>query len=110
MHCNDLDGICYETEGIPYDYEKLKESTTIPPTTQDRLWATRLVETAKKLKTEHVTTLLEYSIRWKDMEIWRMPIKPRKLSALSRDLHNSWHTFSFDAVRSRCVKSAIQLG
>lgn len=104
MHQNDVDDVCYDTEGIPYAFKKLKESIAIPPTAQDRLWATRLLERAKELNPDHVTTLFEYFLRWKDLETWKVLIKSPscKLSALSPDLlHNAWHTFSFDATRAR---------
>lgn len=102
VHQDDVDNLCYDTEGITYAYKKLKESTTIPPTVQDRLWATRLLERAKELKPDHVTTLFEYFLRWKDLETWKVLIKSCKLTVLSPDLlHNAWHTFSFDAIRAR---------
>lgn len=104
VHQDDVDDICYDTEGIAYAYKKLKESTTIPPTVQDRLWATRLLKRAKELKPDHVTTLFEYFLRWKDLETWKALIKSSscKLTVLSPDLlHNAWHTFSFDAIRAR---------
>lgn len=105
MHREDVDDVCYDTEGIPYAYKKLKESTAIPPTAQDRLWSTRLLEKAKELKPDHVTTLFEYFLRWKDLETWKVLMKSScKLSTISRELlHNAWHTFSFDATRARCV-------
>jgi hypothetical protein len=104
VHQNDVDDVCYDTEGISYAYKKLKESTTIPPTAQDRLWATRLLERATELNPDHVTTLFEYFLRWKDLEKWKVLMKSPscKLSAISRELfHNAWHTFSFDATRAR---------
>ena len=35
IHREDVDDICYNTEGIIYAHKKLKESTAIPPTAQD---------------------------------------------------------------------------
>ena len=103
VHREDVDEVCYDAEGISYAYKKLKESTAIPPTVQDRLWVTRLLEKAKKLNSDHVTTLFEYFLRWKDLETWKMLMKSSCTSStISRELlHNAWHTFSFDATRAR---------
>ena len=103
MHREDVDDVCYDTEGISYAYRKLKESTAIPPTAQDRLWASRLLEKSTKLNPDHVTTLFECFLRWKDLETWKVLMKSScKLSTISRELlYNAWHTFSFDAVRAR---------
>jgi len=103
VHRDDVDAVCYDTEGILYAYKKLKESTAIPPTDQDRLWAARLLEKAKNLKPDHVTTLFEYFLRWKDLGAWKVLMKCScNLNIISRELlHNAWHTFSFDATRAR---------
>ena len=103
VHREHLDDVCYDTEGIHYAYKKLKESSAIPPTAQDRLWATRLLERAKELKPDHATTLFEYFLRWKDLEQWKVLMKSScKLGAIPRELlYNAWHTFSFDATRAR---------
>ena len=103
MHREDVDDLCYETEGIPYAYKKLKESTVIPPTAQDRLWATRLLKKVNGLNPDHVTTLFEYYLRWKDLETCKILLKSScHLGVISRELlHNAWHTFSFDAIRAR---------
>ena len=103
MHQEDVDDVCYDTEGIPYAFKKLKESTAIPPTLQDRLWATRLLGKVEALKPDHVTTLFECFLRWKDLEKWKVLMKSScKLRDISRELlHNAWHTFSFDATHAR---------
>ncbi|KIM42098.1 hypothetical protein M413DRAFT_126557 [Hebeloma cylindrosporum] len=101
LHEDDVDDICYYVEGVPYAYQKLKDSCTIPPTSEDRLWASRLLQKIRSLTPEHIKTLLEYALKWKDLEIWKGLMKSSScsLGGVPLDLFlNAWKTFTFEAV------------
>jgi len=104
MHRDDVDDICYYVEGIPYAYQKLKNSSTIPPTSEDRLWAGRLLQKISALTPEHIKTLMEYALKWKELDIWKGLMKSSScsLGEVPQDLLlEAWKTFSFEAV---CVR------
>ncbi|KIM42422.1 hypothetical protein M413DRAFT_27183 [Hebeloma cylindrosporum] len=101
MHQDDADDICYHVEGILYAYRKLKNSCTIPPTAEDRLWASRLLQKMRSLTPQHIKTLLEYALKWKDLEMWKGLMKSSSCSfvGVPQDLLlNAWKIFSFEAV------------
>ena len=111
-----IEDICFCVEGSAYAFKKLKESSSIPPTQADLLWADRLMqtETAKKdkkrrssakkedsLTKDHVVTLMDYAMRWKDLARWKdvMNLKACSLEAIGNDaLFLAWDIFSFDEV------------
>ena len=104
MHEDDVDEICYDVEGIPYAYRKLKNSCAIPPTAEDRLWASRLLQKLSALTPEHIKTLMDYALKWKDLEIWKGLMKSCScsLGGVTKDLLlKGWQTFSFEKVRVR---------
>lgn len=104
MHQDDADDICYYVEGIPYAYQKLKNSCTIPPTAEDRLWASRLLQRLGSLTPEHIKTLMDYALKWKDLDIWKglMRSSSCSLGGVPQDLLlKGWKTFSFEAVSVR---------
>lgn len=69
------DDLCYRAEGLNYAFSKLKESTSIPPTSGDRAWAQRVLSKPYELNTLHIHTLIEYALKWKDIGIWTSAIK-----------------------------------
>lgn len=71
MHEDKVDDICYSAQGANYAFRKLKESSAIPPTADDRRWVNRIVEKSRTLKGDQVGTLLDYALKWKDLDIWK---------------------------------------
>ena len=104
VHRDDVDDICYYVEGIPYAYQKLQNSCTIPPTSEDRLWASRLLQKIGSLAPEHINTLMDYALKWKDLDIWKGLMKSGScsLGGVPQELLlNGWKIFSFEPV---CVR------
>lgn len=99
-----IDDICFSVEGIPYAFRKLKESTIIPPTQVDRQWAERLIKKDGFLTKEHIVTLMDYALKWRDLTMWKgvMKLKMCVLQIIDVDiLLKAWELFSFEAV---CIR------
>jgi len=104
MYEDDLDDIRYAAEGISFAIEKLKQSTAHSPTTEDHVWANRILENHQSLRSGQVETLMRYFLTWKDLELWKKLVKSStcSLNAVSLDLlRKAWKVFSFKAVRVR---------
>ncbi|CAA7268308.1 unnamed protein product [Cyclocybe aegerita] len=102
MHASEVDNICFSVAGIPYAFEKLKKSTAVPPTQEDRLWANRILQKTSTLNQNQIVTMLYLALKWKDVDMWKVVMKGHActLSIMDVDkLVKAWKMFSFEAVR-----------
>ncbi|CAA7268412.1 unnamed protein product [Cyclocybe aegerita] len=68
------DAICYAAEDIGYALTRLKASTAIPPTSEDRLSASCVSEKSSNgssLSKEQSISMLDLAVKWKDAEMWK---------------------------------------
>jgi len=104
MYEDDIDDIRYAAEGISFAFEKLKQSTADSSTTENSVWATRILEHRQGLRSEEVVTLMRYFLSWKDLGLWKRLVKSSacSLGVVSFDLlRKAWKIFSFKAVSVR---------
>ncbi|KDR72653.1 hypothetical protein GALMADRAFT_142951 [Galerina marginata CBS 339.88] len=102
IHKSKVDDVCYSAEGAPYAFRKLKQSSTIPPTADDRLWADRLLKNGVALQKDYILFLMDCAFKWKDAEMWNKIMKNTgcSLTVLDIDLLlKAWRLFSFAAVQ-----------
>lgn len=100
------DDILHKALGAPYAYRMLSKSTNIPPTSEDRKWAERLLNGGKSLNERYVITLLKFALDWKDIELWKSTanIPTCTVSAVNaKTLVNPVEVFPFEELRPRCV-------
>ncbi|KAF8908584.1 hypothetical protein CPB84DRAFT_1744211 [Gymnopilus junonius] len=101
MQEDSIDDICFFVEGVPYAFRKLKESA-IPPTSEDRQWANRLTAKDGLLAKEHLVSLMDYALKWRDLTLWKNVMNMRSCTLQAIDvgaLVRAWELFSFEAVR-----------
>lgn len=104
MHENDVDDVCFSAAGIPYALQKLKGSSAIPPSSEDRLWASRVMTKSISLNKEQALFMLELAMNWGDAAMWKQVMKGPScaLNVLEVNmLLKAWKAFSFEIVRVR---------
>ncbi|KAJ3510104.1 hypothetical protein NLJ89_g4866 [Agrocybe chaxingu] len=102
MYQDDVDDICFSVGGLSYALQKLKRSTAIPPTTEDRLWVDRLLQKSTSLDKGQVSVLLDYALKWRDADMCKRVMKCPSCPLTGSDLTiliKIWKTFSFETVR-----------
>jgi len=104
MHENDVDDVCFSAAGIPYAVQKLKKSSIIPPTSEDRLWASRVMTKSISLNKEQAIFMLELAMKWGDAAMWKQVMKGPSCALGVLDVNmllKAWKAFSFEIVRLR---------
>lgn len=114
MHRDDVDNVCFSVEGIPYAFQKLTglgaHNSTVP-TADMRLWANRLVLKGDQLNKDQAIKMLDLTLFWRDMEMFKAIIQCRALSVGSLELDtllNAWKIFTFEIIRSRQVLTFLR--
>lgn len=99
------DDILYEAIGTSYAYRMLSQSTDIPPTSDDRKWAERLLlKGGQSLKESDILLLLKSALNWKDAKLWKSTTStPSCTMAMvnSNTLMNPMEVFTFEELRDR---------
>jgi len=105
MHGNDVDDVCFSAAGIPYALQKLKgSSTSQPPTSEDRLWASRVMTKSISLNKDQAIFMLELAMKWGDAAMWKQVMKGPSCALGVLDVNmllKAWKAFSFEIVRVR---------
>ncbi|KAF4616667.1 hypothetical protein D9613_008488 [Agrocybe pediades] len=107
-HTEDVDAVAYSIGGISYALAYLTQRSGQNPSVKETIWTTRLLEDAKMMRKEEISTLLDYAMKWKDVDIWNwVVVNARECTAgvlgTSR-LVRAWRTFGFKASRSSLKK------
>jgi len=109
MHRDDVDNVCFSVEGVPYALQKLTalgaRNSTVP-TADMRLWANRLVLKGDQLNKDQAIKMLDLTLLWRDVEMFKGIIQCRALSIGSVKLDtllNAWRIFTFETTRPRQV-------
>ncbi|KAJ3497068.1 hypothetical protein NLJ89_g10399 [Agrocybe chaxingu] len=96
--------ICYAAGGLKYAFAEIQSSTDIPPTDDDRLWASRVLEKSSNgtsLEKDQSTFMLDLAVKWKDIAMWKACAKGQHctLHVLGKErLHNALKEFGFSKV------------
>lgn len=101
MQKSKVDETCYKASGVAYAHIRLAKSSTIPPTDEDRLWATRLLQNTTTLNQIYVLTLMDYALKWQDLNLWKGAMKCSASTLKNIDkalLLKAWKIFSFEAI------------
>lgn len=98
------DDILYEALGSFYAYRMLSKSMNIPPTSDDRKWAERLLKCGKSLKESDILLLMKFALSWKDIHLWKSTASSPSCTVAmvnSKTLANPMEVFAFEEMRPR---------
>lgn len=94
--------ILFSAGGVTYAIQRLKSADSTVPTADDRTLADLVIHSLKSNDMVTATTVVNFALRWKDLERWKAVIKKSGLSASSLsvdELLQAWKIFSFEGVR-----------
>ncbi|EDR06759.1 uncharacterized protein LACBIDRAFT_328485 [Laccaria bicolor S238N-H82] len=92
----------FSAGGVHYALQRLKMSTAVPPTQEDRKMANLILKSVKPNDKLTLTTIADYSLKWFDPTMWKAVVAASGYSLLTFGTEKclqAWTAFYFETVR-----------